>query len=876
MPDDALLALAQRTRDLQAALQDLPVLLAYAGNPNGSLTAQESTLCWDSVNRALYVNTSTGSGADWTLIASSTGGGGAPDTASYLTLALHAGLSGERRFVPAARLAATDGGANADYTLDLATTGVAAGTYGSATQVPQITTDAYGRLTAASAVTISGVSPSAHNLLDATYHGDAATGNIARGDLLYGNATPKVARLPLGGIAGSILTRNANDVAWSAYALVGTAGQTYTLSATGGTVPIGTGTAGRIAEWATTSTLQAATLAKTGAGLLTLNSANNYTLTIPATGTTALGAGTLGVATSNDVTGSTHTHAVTSSSNPGAAASLLASDSNGYLQLVRLGLGTAPGAKLDIVPASTSEIPLRTKSLQSTAPLGSELVTNGTFDSDLSGWTIGGTGSGWNWDSGKAKHTTGNTDTLYQNISVTNGTTYQVEITISGSTAGSVTLNIGGVYVYDYGTTTALNINTTYKKSLVAAGTGSQALTITPTSDFNGSIDNVTVKAITGFSQPNAVFLDSAGNVAIEMRALLLSYNTTYGAGSLRSNTTGEYNNAIGTRALCSNTTGSSNNAVGIVALFSNTIGSYNNAMGTQSLYYNTTGTFNNAMGTQALYKNTTGIGNSAVGASALLNHTTGLYNSAIGYIALYDLISGSRNTAVGSGTGRGITTGSYNTILGAFVTGLASNLSYNIILASGDGKIRQQIGASGTATFTSTATSSNAVTDALILSHEYSGAAAAGLGVGLLFALKSSTTAAQSAGRLRALWHDATHATRQGDVVLSAFDYNGEREGLRVRANGSAPAIAFYGGTPRTRAAALTAQLPTITYTGPKTPDYAIQDFVDVAGDGSKGYAFASKDEANTLLAVIANLQARVQELENALNATTGVNLIA
>jgi len=90
------------------------------------------------------------------------------------------------------------------------------------------------------------------------------------------------------------------------------------------------------------------------------------------------------------------------------------------------------------------------------------------------------------------------------------------------------------------------------------------------------------------------------------------------------------------------------------------------------------------------------------------------------------------------------------------------------------------------------------------------------------------------------------------------------------------APAIAFYGGTPRTRAAALTAQLTTITYTDPKTPDYAIRDFVDVAGDGTQGYAFASRDEANSLLAVIANLQTRVQQLENALNAATGVNLIA
>ena len=244
--------------------------------------------------------------------------------------------------------------------------------------------------------------------------------------------------------------------------------------------------------------------------------------------------------------------------------------------------------------------------------------------------------------------------------------------------------------------------------------------------------------------------------------------------------------------------------------------------------------------------------------------------------MAFYNLTSGNYTTADGGNTGRGITTGSYNTILGAQVTGLASNLSYNIILASGNGQIREQIDASGVATFTSTAASSNAVTNALILSHEYSSAAAAGLGAGILFAIKSSTTAAQSAGRLRALWYDATHATRQGDVVLSAYDYNGEREGLRVRADGSAPALAFYGGTPRTRAAAMTAQLTTITHTVPATPDYNIQDFIDVAGDGSQGYAFTSRDEANSLLAVIANLQTRVQELENALNATTGVNLIA
>jgi len=42
---------------------------------------------------------------------------------------------------------------------------------------------------------------------------------------------------------------------------------------------------------------------------------------------------------------STHTHAITSSSNPGAAAALLASDASGYLQLKGLGIGTAATAQ---------------------------------------------------------------------------------------------------------------------------------------------------------------------------------------------------------------------------------------------------------------------------------------------------------------------------------------------------------------------------------------------------------------------------------------------------------------------------------------------------------------------------------------------------
>lgn len=51
--------------------------------------------------------------------------------------------------------------------------------------------------------------------------------------------------------------------------------------------------------------------------------------------------GTLHVGSANNAAGS-HTHTITSSSNPGANAVILAANANGHLQLVRLGLGVSP------------------------------------------------------------------------------------------------------------------------------------------------------------------------------------------------------------------------------------------------------------------------------------------------------------------------------------------------------------------------------------------------------------------------------------------------------------------------------------------------------------------------------------------------------
>lgn len=95
-----------------------------------------------------------------------------------------------------------------------------------------------------------------------------------------------------------------------------------------------------------------------------------------------------------------------------------------------------------------------------------------------------------------------------------------------------------------------------------------------------------------------------------------------------------------------------------------------------------------------------------------------------------------------------------------------------------------------------------NAVTNVLTIGHNSTGTAANGFGAGQAFTLATSTTGDQSAARIQVLWSDATHATRKADLVLTAYDSGGEREGLRIRGAGSAPAIGFLGAAPVTRIA--------------------------------------------------------------------------
>ena len=136
----------------------------------------------------------------------------------------------------------------------------------------------------------------------------------------------------------------------------------------------------------------------------------------------------------------------------------------------------------------------RYKATKDSATLGAELITNGTFATGLSGWAD--SGSSWSWSAGTALHTAGSVSTLSQSVSVTSGGTYQVQFTMSGRTAGSISVTLGSVNCYPVGSSAKFHQHFA-THGLLPQRPAPVALTITPTSDFDGSLDDITVKEVT-------------------------------------------------------------------------------------------------------------------------------------------------------------------------------------------------------------------------------------------------------------------------------------------------------------------------------------------------------------------------------------------
>ena len=337
-----------------------------------------------------------------------------------------------------------------------------------------------------------------------------------------------------------------------------------------------------------------------------------------------------------------------------------------------------------------------------------ESVTLGSELTDNTGWTsTNWTGS---YDIGFT-HTTGNTSVLSRLLTYTSGQRYAVTFTISGRTTGYVYVTFGGVNSYEPGhhafpdAVDGAYPTTTYTYAPLTIN-NSDSLVFHPSSTFNGTISNISVKQITGTYSPIFSITNSSSKAVIEMRSASVAGNLFIGAGSgqnstlniinntglghnaLYSNTSGGDNTAVGKKSLYYNTTGSSNTAVGYKSLEKNTYGYGNTSIGISALGSNTSGLYNVAGGVEALTANTTGNYNSAFGGyDAMLTNTTGSSNSAFGYNSLKFNLSGNYNSAFGAGaltnnTESGNSAFGYQALL-TNVTGISSAFGYNALYAN-------------------------------------------------------------------------------------------------------------------------------------------------------------------------------------------------
>ena len=122
------------------------------------------------------------------------------------------------------------------------------------------------------------------------------------------------------------------------------------------------------------------------------------------------------------------------------------------------------------------------------ADYGPELIVNGNFTTDASGWTLG---AGWAWESdgsggGRIRHTAGNTDPLYQSGLLINSAVYKYYALIVGTT-GTVDVYADGGDGETYAATATVDAMFQWVDSIPAK------IAFYPSSDFDGYIDNVSV-----------------------------------------------------------------------------------------------------------------------------------------------------------------------------------------------------------------------------------------------------------------------------------------------------------------------------------------------------------------------------------------------
>jgi len=268
-------------------------------------------------------------------------------------------------------------------------------------------------------------------------------------------------------------------------------------------------------------------------------------------------------------------------------------------------------------------------SLTDSSQLGAELMTTANANTD---WTGSSYATGYT-------HIVGNTTTLQSPAVFANAGSYYLVITITGRTAGSVSLGIG---IKTLSTVTA---STTWGVRPTAAA----ILNISPTTDFDGTIV-VSAKSVTD-SGSILTMKDSASTIINEIRGSAISTFIGKGSGAkVLSTTLG--NTGIGVSALGGNISGLDNTAVGYRSLA--TLDGHRNTAVGSSTTISLTGDENTAVGYRALSHTSTASNmvrrnNVALGAYAAAIATTSGTITGMTAIGSYALYTGS-NYSVGVG----------------------------------------------------------------------------------------------------------------------------------------------------------------------------------------------------------------------------------
>ena len=257
--------------------------------------------------------------------------------------------------------------------------------------------------------------------------------------------------------------------------------------------------------------------------------------------------------------------------------------------------------------------------------LGPELVTNGTFDSNINGWSAVSQGI-ISWDNGQLRATTLVNDPAggaFQQIELVAGQLYQLSVTVSYIQDANTSFRFGfGANAGD--TTTGQVVGSsvgTYTSRFIAGGPGLFfcyfTLSNNLTAERSSLIDNISVRPILGnhASQSSASLRPLFGRVPQTGRRNLLTYTENFSVGLwTKTNVT-----AIADFAIAPNGTLTANR------LTENTVNSDHTVYFQQSL----TGQYTVSFYAKAAERSLCRVGNNSALAGAIFNLTTGTITSS-------------------------------------------------------------------------------------------------------------------------------------------------------------------------------------------------------------------------------------------------------